>query len=228
MRFRGILCLLLLVGLGPAALLAQEAPALSLEERQAAIDAAKGTAPIAPYVIQSRVRTGSDGHRLSPGEIEALGVDPPVRVHGALYTPFIRAALYARKEMDAGRVVTPADIPAEYLEPLAYVLMVPFDRWANEEADRLVDPLHLVVAPTGGAAAPRSVDRSKVIQPVWVKPDTELLRRLFGDQVPVRGHTAAFRPDVIRPGWDFVFVYAGSGVYAQWREITPEDVTSWR
>ena len=228
MRFHGILFVLLLVGLGSAVAFAQEAPALSLEERQAAIDAARGTTPIVPYVIQSRVRTGSDGHRLSPNEIEALGGDPPVRGHGALYTPFVRAALYARKEMEAGRSVTPADIPAKYLEPLTYVLMLPFDRWEAAEADRLVDALHLVVAPTGGAAAPRSVDRSKVIQPVWVKPDTELLRQLFGDQVPVRGHTSAFRPGVIQPGWDFVFVYTGSGVYAQWREITPEDVAAWR
>jgi len=122
---------------------------------------------------------------------------------------------------DAGRPFGLTDIPSETQDSLTYVLALPWERTDVTGPDRLVDTIYVIVTPRG------STERSEVIQPVWVKPDTSVLRNLFGSAVPERGVVAAFSRDAIKAGNDFVLVYAGS-VYAQRVEIRPEDVAAWR
>jgi len=220
MRLHGHLMLALLVGLGSAAAFAQATAPVSPDELKEAIAAAKAAKAPAPYTLRGPSTPVVRGAPLDPEVAKTL--DPKkILTFGAVYTPFIRTAMLARKAADAGRPFGLTDIPSETQDSLTYVLALPWERTDVTGPDRLVDTIYVIVTPRG------STERSEVIQPVWVKPDTSVLRNLFGSAVPERGVVAAFSRDAIKAGNDFVLVYAGS-VYAQRVEIRPEDVAAWR
>ena len=98
---------------------------------------------------------------------------------------------------------------------------LPWERTDVTGPDRLVDTVYVIVTPPG------STDRAQIVQPVWVKTDTSQLRKILGPSVPERAMLAAFAPDAIQAGREFVIVYAGT-VYAQRVEIRPEDISVWR
>ena len=220
MRLRGRL-LVLFLGLGSAAALAQApSPPLSPDVINAAIAAAKAPTPPAPYVLKGPSTPVTRGAPLDPEVAKTL--DPKkILTFGAVYTPFIRAAILARKAADAGKPFGPADIPAEIQDSLTYVAALPWERTDVTGPDRLVDPIFVIVTPPG------STDRALIVQPAWVKTDTSLLRNILGPTVPERAMLAAFPSDAIQAGKDFVIVYAGT-VYAQRVEISPEDIRLWR
>jgi len=220
MRWRGRLMLALFMGLGSAAAFAQATPALSPEDLKAAIEAAKAPTPPAPYTLKGPSKPVTRNAPLDPEVARTL--DPnKILTFGAVYTPFIRAALLARKAADAGRPFGPADIPSGIQDSLTYVAALPWERTDVTGPDRLVDTVYIIITPPG------STDRTQIVQPVWVKTDTSLLRNILGPTVPERAMLAAFPRDAIQAGKDFVIVYAGS-VYAQRVEIRPEDVRLWR
>lgn len=221
MRLRGRL-LALFLGLGSAMVSAQAAPPASLSPDllNAAIAAAKAPTPPAPYVLKGPSTPVTRGAPLDPEVAKTL--DPnKILTFGAVYTPFVRAAILARKAADAGKPFGPADIPAEIQDGLTYVAALPWERTDVTGPDRLVDTIFVIVTPPG------STDRAQIVQPVWVKPDTTLLRNVLGPAVPERAMLAAFSPGSIQAGKEFVIVYAGS-VYAQRVAIRPEDISSWR
>jgi hypothetical protein len=212
--------LALFMGMGSAVAFAQATPAPSPVDVKAAIEAAKAPTPPAPYALQGPSKPVTRNAPLDPEVARTL--DPnKILTFGAVYTPFIRAALLARKAADAGRPFGPADIPAEIQDSLTYVAALPWERTDVTGPDRLVDTVYVIVTPPG------STDRAQVVQPVWVKTDTSQLRNILGPTVPERAMVAAFSPGSIQAGREFVIVYAGS-VYAQRVEIRPEDISSWR
>jgi len=220
MKLRGRLMLALFMGMGSAVAFAQATPAPSPVDVKAAIEAAKAPTPPAPYALQGPSKPVTRNAPLDPEVARTL--DPnKILTFGAVYTPFIRAALLARKAADAGRPFGPADIPAEIQDSLTYVAALPWERTDVTGPDRLVDTVYVIVTPPG------STDRAQVVQPVWVKTDTSQLRNILGPTVPERAMVAAFSPGSIQAGREFVIVYAGS-VYAQRVEIRPEDISSWR
>ena len=220
MKLRGRLMLALFMGMGSAVAFAQATPAPSPVDVKAAIEAAKAPTPPAPYALQGPSKPVTRNAPLDPEVARTL--DPnKILTFGAVYTPFIRAALLARKAADAGRPFGPADIPAEIQDSLTYVAALPWERTDVTGPDRLVDTVYVIITPPG------STDRTQVVQPVWVKTDTSQLRNILGPTVPDRAMVAAFSPGSIQAGREFVIVYAGS-VYAQRVEIRPEDISSWR
>lgn len=220
MRLHGRL-LALFLGLGSAAAFAQATSTpLSPDVVNAAIAAAKAPTPPAPYVLRGPSTPVTRNAPLDPEVAKTLDPDK-ILTFGAVYTPFIRAAILARKAADAGRPFGPADIPAEIQDSLTYVAALPWERTDVTGPDRLVDTVYVIVTPPG------STNRAEIIQPVWVKTDTSQLRTILGPSVPERAMLAAFSPDSIQAGKEFVIVYAGS-VYAQRVEIRPQDVSSWR
>jgi hypothetical protein len=152
----------------------------------------------------------------------ARTLDPnKILTFGAVYTPLIRATLLARKAADAGRPFSSADIPSEIQDSLTYVAALPWERTDVTGPDRFVDAEYVIVTPAG------STERTQIIQPVWVKTDTSVLRNILGPTVPERAMLAAFPQDAIQAGRDFVIVYGGA-VYAQRVEIRAEDAALWR
>lgn len=146
-----------------------------------------------------------------PPEV-ARTLDPKkIITFGAIYTPFIRTALLAGKAT-----------PSEIQDSLTYVAALPWQRTDVTGPERLVDAEYVIVTPHG------STERTQTIQPVWVKTDTSLLRSVLGPTVPARAMLAAFSPDAIQAGRDFVIVYGGAAVYAQRVEIRAEDIASWK
>ena len=221
MRLHGRL-LALFLGLGSVMVFAQGAPPASLspDVLNAAIAAAKAPTPPAPYVLKGPSTPVTRGAPLDPEVAKTL--DPnKILTFGAVYTPFVRIAILARKAADAGKPFGPADIPAEIQDGLTYVAALPWERTDVTGPDRLVDPIFVIVTPPG------STDRAQVVQPVWVKPETTYLRNILGSAVPERAMLAAFSPGSIQAGKEFVIVYAGT-VYAQRVAIRPEDIASWR
>ena len=221
MRLHGRL-LALFLGLGSAMVFAQAAPPASLspDVLNAAIAAAKAPTPPAPYVLKGPSTPVTRGAPLDPEVAKTL--DPnKILTFGAVYTPFIRAAILARKAADAGKPFGPADIPAEIQDSLTYVAALPWERTDVTGPDRLVDTIFVIVTPPG------STDRAQIVQPVWVKPETTLLRNILGSAVPERAMLAAFSPGSIQAGKEIVIVYAGT-VYAQRVAIRPEDISAWR
>ena len=221
MRLHGRL-LALFLGLGSAMVFAQAAPPASLspDVLNAAIAAAKAPTPPAPYVLKGPSTPVTRGAPLDPEVAKTL--DPnKILTFGAVYTPFIRAAILARKAADAGKPFGPADIPAEIQDSLTYVAALPWERTDVTGPDRLVDTIFVILTPPG------STDRAQIVQPVWVKPETTLLRNILGAAVPERAMLAAFAPGAIQAGKEFVIVYAGS-VYAQRVPISPADISAWR
>jgi hypothetical protein len=219
MRVHGRL-LALVMGLGSAVAFAQATPGLSPADLNAAIAAAKAPAPPAPYPLRGPSKPVTRNAPLDPEVAKTLDPDK-ILTFGAVYTPFIRAALLARKAADAGKPFGLSDIPSEIQDSLTYVLALPWERTDVTGPDRLVDPVYVIITPPG------STDRAQVVQPVWVKPDTALLRTALGPTVPERAMLAAFSPDAIQAGKEIVIVYAGT-VYAQRVEIRPQDAASWR
>jgi hypothetical protein len=213
--------LALFLGLGSAAAFAQtpSPTRVSPDVVAAAIAAAKGPVPPAPYVLKGASKPVTRNAPLDPDVAKTL--DPnKILTFGAVYTPFIRAAILARKAADAGRPFGPADIPAEIQDSLTYVAALPWERTDVSGPDRLVDPIFVIVTPPG------STDRAQIVQPVWVKPDTTLLR-ILGPAVPERAMLAAFEPGALQAGRDILIVYAGT-VYAQRVEISAADIAAWR
>ena len=220
MRLRDRLLALFLV-LGSAAAFAQATPpSLSADDLKAALAAARAPTPPVPYVLKGPSKPVTRNAPLDPEVARTL--DPnKILTFGAVYTPFIRAALLARKAADAGKPFGLADIPAEIQDSLTYVVALPWERTDVTGPDRLVDPVYVIITPPG------STNRNETVQPVWVKPDTSLLRNILGPVVPERAMLAAFSPGAIQAGREVVIVYAGT-VYAQRVEIRPEDIASWR
>ena len=221
MRLCGCL-LALFLGLGSAAVFAQATPPMPLSPDvvAAAIAAAKAPAPPTAYVLKGVSKPVTRNAPLDPEVAKTL--DPnKILTFGAVYTPFIRAALLARQATDAGRAFGPADISAAVQDSLTYVAALPWERTDVTGPDRLVDTVYVIVTPPG------STDRAQIVQPVWVKTDTSQLRKILGPSVPERAMLAAFAPDAIQAGREFVIVYAGT-VYAQRVEIRPEDISAWR
>ena len=221
MRLRGRL-LALFLSLGSAAAFAQTTPPspIAPDVVNAAIAAAKAPTPPAPYALQGPSKPVTRNQPLDPEVAKTLDPNKILRF-GAVYTPFIRAAILARKAADAGRPFGAAVIPADIQDSLIYVAALPWERTDVTGPDRLVDTIFVIITPPG------STDRAQIVQPVWVKPDTTQLRNILGPTVPERAMLAAFAPDAIQAGKEFVIVYAGT-VYAQRVEIRPQDVSSWR
>ena len=220
MRLHGHLMLALFIGIGSATAFTQATPPVSPDELKAAIEAAKAPTAPAPYTLRGPSKPVTRNAPLDPEVARTL--DPnKILTFGALYTPFIRTAMLARKVAGAGKPFGLADIPSEIQDSLTYVLALPWERADVSGPDRLVDTVYVILTPPG------STDRAQIVQPVWVKPDTSVLRNIFGPTVPERGMVVAFSPDAIQAGKELVFVYAGS-VYAQRVEIRPEDVAAWR
>jgi hypothetical protein len=220
MRLHDRLLVLFLV-LGSAAAFAQATPpSLSADDLKAALAVAKAPTPPAPYVLKGPSKPVTRNQPLDPEVARTL--DPNrILTFGAVYTPFVRAAILARHAFDAGKPFTAADIPAEIQDGLTYVAALPWERTDVTGPDRLVDPIFVIITPPG------STNRNETVQPVWVKPDTSLLRNILGLAVPERAMLAAFAPGSIQAGKEIVIVYAGT-VYAQRVEIRPEDIASWR
>ena len=220
MRLHGHLMLALLIGLGSAAAFAQATSPVSPDELKAAIAAAKAPTAPAPYALRGPSKPVTRNAPLDPEVAKTL--DPnKILTFGSVYTPFIRAAMLARKAADAGRPFGLTDIPSEIQDSLTYVVALPWERADVTGPDRLVDTVFVILTPPG------STERKEIVEPVWVKPDTSVLRNILGPTVAERGMVAAFSPGAIQAGKDFVIVYAGS-VYAQRVEIRPEDVKAWR
>jgi hypothetical protein len=219
MKLRGRLVALFVV-LASAAAMAQGTAPPSPEVLSAAIAAAKAPTPPAPYVLKGPSTPVTRNAPLDPEVAKTL--DPnKILTFGAVYTPFIRAAILARNASDAGKPFGPADIPAEINDSLTYVAALPWERTDVTGPDRLVDTIFVILTPPG------STDRAQIVQPVWVKPDTTQLRSILGAAVPERAMLAAFAPGAIQAGKEFVIVYAGT-VYAQRVPIRPEDVSAWK
>jgi len=215
------LTLAIVVASWAAVVIAQATPGLSPDDLNAAIAAAKA-APPAAYKLRgpSKPVTRQPNGVLPPEVAKTL--DPKkILTFGEVYTPFIRAAILARKA-GAGKPFTAADIPADIQDSLTYLVVVPWERTDATGPDRLVDAEYVVLTPTG------STERAQTIQPAWVKTDTMLLRKILGAAVPARGMVAAFPRDEVQGGRDVVIVYGGSGVYAQRVEIRAADAASWR
>ena len=213
------LTLAIVVASWAAVLIAQATPGLSPDDLKAAIAAAKA-APPAAYKLRGPSQPVTRNAPLDPEVAKTL--DPKkILTFGEVYTPFIRAAILARKA-GAGKPFTAADIPADIQDSLTYLVVVPWERTDATGPDRLVDAEYVVLTPTG------STERAQTIQPVWVKTDTMLLRKTLGATVPARGMVAAFPRDEVQAGRDVVIVYGGSGVYAQRVEVRAGDVASWR
>jgi hypothetical protein len=187
---------------------------------KAAIEAAKAPTAPAPYALRGPSTPVTRNAPLDPEVAKTL--DPnKILSFGSLYTPFVRTAMLARKAADAGKPFGLADIPTEIQDSLTYVLALPWVREDLTGDERLVDTVYVIVTPRG------STKKEEIIQPAWVKPDTSVLRNVFGPSVPERGMVAAFSADAIQAGRDILFVYAGT-VYAQRVEIRPEDIKAWR
>jgi hypothetical protein len=214
--------LALFLALGSAMAFAQAPPSAPIapEVVAAAIAAAKSQPPPAPYVLKGPSKPVTRNAPLDPEVAKTL--DPnKILTFGAVYTPFVRVAMLARRAADAGTSFAPADIPAEINDSLTYVTALPWERTDVTGTDRLVDTIFVILTPPG------STDRAQIVQPVWVKPDTTQLRSILGPSVPERAMVAAFAPGAIQAGKELVIVYAGT-VYAQRIEIRPEDVAAWR
>lgn len=208
------------VSLGSATLLAQAPAALSPEILKAALEAAKAPTPPAPYELKGPSTPVTRNAPLDPEVARTL--DPNrIITFGSVYTPFVRAALLARRAVQAGRPFGAGDIPPELQDNLTYVAALPWERTDVTGPERFVDAVYVIITPPG------STDRAQVVQPVWVKPDTSVLRTGLGSTVPEQAMLAAFSPNEIRAGREFVIVYAGT-VYAQRIAIRPEDVAAWR
>ena len=220
MKLRAPLTLALFIGLGSALVSAQATTAPAPLDVNAAIEAAKAPTPPAPYALQGPSIPVTRNQPLDPEVAKTL--DPnKILTFGAVYTPFIRAAMLARAAADAGRPFGLADIPAEIQDSLTYVAVLPWERTDVTGPDQLVDTVYVIITPRG------STDRKEIIEPVWVKTDTVELRNILGPSVPEHAMLVAFSPDAIQAGRDLLFVYSGP-VYAQRVEISPADVSAWR
>jgi hypothetical protein len=154
----------------------------------------------APYVLKGPSSPVTSNAPLDPDVANTL--DPNrILTFGYVYTPFIRAPTLQ--------------------DGLTYVAALPWQRADVTGPERLVDASYIVLTPAG------STDRAQTVQPVWVKPNTDLLRQTLGAGVPERAMLAAFPSTEIRAGREFVIVYAGP-VYAQRVTIRAEDVAAWR
>ena len=195
------------IGLGSALVLAQAATAPAPADVKAAIEAAKAQAPPAPYVLEGPSKPVTRNAPLDPEVAKTL--DPnKILTFGAVYTPFIRAALLARTAADAGRPFGPADTPAEIQDSLTYVAALPWERTDVTGPERLVDTVYVIITPPG------STDRAQIVEPVWVKPDTIQLRNILGPSVPERAMLAAFSPDAIQAGKEYRVRVLGAGLRA--------------
>ena len=212
--------LVMVVAIWTSVLVAQATPALSPDDVKAAIAAAKAPTPPASYTLKGPSNPVTRNAPLPP-EVAATLDPKKIVTFGAVYTPFIRAALLARKAADAGRPFGPADIPSDIQDSLTYVAALPWERADATGPDRLVDADYVIITPAG------STERTQIVQPVWVKTDTMLLRKILGPAVPEHALLAAFPAGAIQAGKDFVIVYGGS-VYSQRVEIHAEDVASWK
>ena len=126
MKLRALLTLALFIGLGSALVFAQASTAPAPVDVKAAIEAAKAPVPPAPYVLEGPSKPVTRNAPLDPEVAKTL--DPnKILTFGAVYTPFIRAALLARAAADAGRPFGPADIPAEIQDSLIYVAALPWE-----------------------------------------------------------------------------------------------------
>jgi hypothetical protein len=203
-----------------ATLLAQAPVALSPDILKAVLEMAKAPTPAASYVLNGPSTPVTRNAPLDPEVARTL--DPnKIITFGSVYTPFLRAVLIARNAVQAGRPFGAADIPSEIQDNLTYVAALPWERTDVTGPERLVDAVHVIITPPG------STERAQVVQPVRVKPDTRALRASLGAAVPERAMLAAFSPNEIRAGREFVIVYAGT-VYAQRVAIRAEDAAAWR
>src|ERR1051326_6883942 len=133
------LMLALSIGFWSAAVCAQTATPVSPDEVNAAIQAAKASTPPAAYPLRGPSTPVTRGAPLDPEVAKTL--DPnKILTFGAIYTPFIRTAMLARKAADAGRPFSVTDIPRETQDGLTYVLTLPWERADATGPDRLVDP----------------------------------------------------------------------------------------
>jgi hypothetical protein len=222
-----------LICCSPLIVFGQTAPGMSDDQVSAAIEAAKQTMPPAPYILKSRwepITADPSGKPLDPKLARAINANaPPPTVYGALFTPFVRVAMLARKAAESYKPFTTADVPADMKEQLVYVLVRPFEK-RSTGLDRFVDAQHVVILPTG------SRDAAQAIQPVWVRADTTVLQNAFGAKIETRGIVAAFPPDAIQPDRDLVFIYAGpimdgpqfANITQQRLAIRAEDKQHWR
>ncbi len=150
-------------------------------------------------------------------------------VFGALLTPFMRVAMAARHSAESYKPFSIDDAASELTARLVYVVVRPFEK-RGAGIDRFVDAKHVVILPTG------SHDAQVAIQPTWLKPDATTLQNAFGARVEARGIVAAFPPEAIAAGRDFVFIYAAqiidgpafSNITQQRLPIRAEDVAAWR
>jgi hypothetical protein len=210
----------MVVAIWASVLVAQATPALSSDDVKAAIAAAKAPTPPVAYALKGPSKPVTRNAPLDPEVARTL--DPKkILTFGAVYTPFIRAALLARKAADARKPFGPTDIPSEIQDSLTYVAALRWERTDVTGPDRFVSAEYVIVTPAG------STERTQIVQPVWVKTDTSLLRNLLGPTAPEHALLAAFSPGTIQAGKDFVIVYGGA-VYAQRLEIRAGDVALWR
>ena len=173
MRLHRHLMLALWIGLGSAAAFAQAVTPVSPDDLNAAVQAAKAPTAPSPYPLRGPSKPVTRGAPLDPEVARTL--DPnKILTFGAVYTPFIRGAMLARKAADAGRPFGLADIPRETQDALTYVLALPWERADADGPDRLVDVNYVILTPSG------STDRAKIIEPAWVKADTGVLRTSLG------------------------------------------------
>ena len=208
------------VSLGSAALLAQGPSVPVAVDLAAAIAAANAATPLAPYPLQGPSSPVTRNAPLDPDAAKTL--DPnKILTFGAVYTPFLRTAILARHVIRSGRPFGAPDVPPALQDGLTYVAALPWQRADVTGPERLVDASYVILTPPG------STDRAQTVQPVWVKPNTDVLRQALGADVPERAMLAAFAPTEIRAGREFVIVYAGP-VYAQRVTIRADDVAAWR
>jgi hypothetical protein len=147
----------------------------------------------------------------------------------AVYTPFIRVALFAEAQRKQGVTVSSEMVPKELLDSAVFVVF----RWACERQECQGPggmytrdfPAKAVAVPE--YAMPWSIQGT---EPKWFTRDLKWLDTLGGLPFADSVAAAAFAPDVIRPGMDLVMYWQGNDRGTLWSRgnIVASEFATWR
>ena len=143
---------------------------------------------------------------LSPDQLKMMkehGVDLELRgdAHGVILTPFMRVALASQTAREVFKPFAESEVTPELLEPIAYVVIWPVKKSANE----VVGLKHIVMMPNTA----RDDDVAQAIQPLWTKTDLQTYQNAFGAVVQARGMVAGFPLSALTPANRFILVWEG-------------------
>ena len=150
---------------------------------------------------------------------------------GAVYTPFVRIALFSRAAHRQGRTITAADLPEEMTQPVTYVVVQWYCLNSNCSLPADTVPIGVRLTPHDPCYCAPSVTHPGAILPLWVTRSFNALKA-FGAETPkLAVAVAAFPINGIKSDY-WVSSCAGTNPTqcddSRGGPITSNDISTWR